>query len=162
MSYLPDELEALRAEQNLSVREVARRAGISHTTTHVVFVGRGLTTSVVAVARALGWSVRWTFFDSDADKRRLLLLPGSLQTQASVWRSQYVGASIYSLAAPGLTRDTMHKLELGRPTHFATLERYGRLLGLETILVRGDLGNVLDVPPPDINTGESNDRRQHC
>lgn len=159
MTYIPDELESLRVEKNLSIREVARRAGVSAPTTIGVLQGRGLTTSAVAVANALNYSIRWTFYDAESKQRRLLLLPGSLATQLSVYRRKYVGCSVYSLAAPGLTRATIHDLERGLPTRFVTLERYARLLGLEPILVRGALANTLDMR----GGGVSDEyRRQHC
>lgn len=104
-----------------------------------------------ACARALGYSVRWRFRDVDG-VRRLLLRPGSLATQLCVWRTKYLDLPRAALEAPGLSTDTIIKLERGRETRWATLERYALLLDLTPVLVRGVGANSIDLEES-MNTG---------
>lgn len=143
--YLPDELERLRIEQNLSVRGLARLAELSPPTTTGALEGRGNVRSVVKVANALKYSIKWTFEDDETCQRRVLLLPGSLQTQVATWRKKYTKATLASLVAPGLCVDTIRSIERGQPCRYSTLEKLARLVGLEATLVRGTAHNVVDM-----------------
>lgn len=145
--YIPHELERLRIEQNLTLRELARRSRVSTPTVTGVLGGRANLSSTIAVANALGYSLSWTFWDDAACKRRLLLLPGSLQRQLSVFRQRYTNASIPSLRAPRLSVNAIRDLERGGDCRFETIDRLGRLLNLEFTLVRGTINNVMDKIP---------------
>lgn len=142
--YVPAELERLRVEQNLSERELSRRSGVSPPTVAAVLAGHANLSSTVWVANALGHSLAWTFEDSESCQRRLLLLPGTLQRQLSVFRRKYTNASIRSLRAPRLDVRTIKSIEAGNDCRFESVERLGRLLNLEFTLLRGVHNNVLD------------------
>lgn len=145
--YIPHELDRLRIEQNLTLRELARRSDISAPTVTGVLGGRANLSSTIRVCNALGYSLSWTFWDDESCKRRLLLLPGSLQRQLSVFRQRYTNASIPSLRAPRLSVNAIRDLERGNDCRFETIDRLGRLLNLEFALVRGTVNNVMDRIP---------------
>lgn len=141
--YLPAELERLRIEQNLSLRELSRRARLGLPTVRNVMAGGGNVTSVIKTANALGYSIKWTF--DDYGVRRVAMLGGSLATQLRVWRKRFTERKCESFATSNLSGITIRSIESGAPCRFEKLERYARLLGLEPTLVRGDLLNSVDL-----------------
>lgn len=142
--YVPSELERLRVEQNLSERELSRRSGVSPPTVSAVLAGHANLSSTIRVCNALGFSLSWTFADSETGQRRLLLLPGTLQYQLAVFRRKYTAATIHSLRAPRLDVRTIKSIEGENDCRFESIERLGRLLNLEFTLIRGVHNNVMD------------------
>lgn len=89
-----------------------------------------------------------------------MLLPGSLATQLRVWRTKYLDLPRAALEAPGLSTDTIIKLEQGRETRWSTLERYALLMDIEPALIRGVGANALDLGE-EMNTGGNRNATNH-
>lgn len=139
------ELKRLRLERGWSQRELARRAALTVPTIINVEKGNGMTKSVCAAANALKYTIRWQFRDVDGE-RRIMFVAGTLATQLKHWRTRYLDLPRAAFAAPGLSADTIIRIENeDRPTRFSTLERYALLMDLTPVLIKGFGGNAVDL-----------------
>ena len=122
-----EQLAAIRAEKSLTLRAVAKRAGISHEGVRHLENGGGLLATAEAVANALKRKITLTMAG------RLVHFPGTIGAKLHKVRTM-LGKRREDVL--GLSATTIRDIEDGKPVRLISVELYAALLSTDGAVFR--------------------------
>lgn len=153
MITVAEQLAAIRAEKGLTLRAVAKRAGISHETIRHLEGGGALLSTAEAVAAALKRKITLTM------DGRLVHFPGTIGAKLRKVRTM-LGKRREDIV--GLSPTTIRDIEDGEPVRLISVELYAALLSTDGAVFRLEVRPLTKLDRIILQSKENAHVRSHC